>query len=361
MNSIGVSEGTERLHEGLQGKGTKLVSIQACAQAIAAQGHARFRNSLVSDKLQREVNRTLDEAKGEAGQLLGRTTDLAIQTVGHVQEFCMSHRGLVERFKNESDPSRILRDIGDIQRDIGEYGRSVDELNDALNKARAAFSGYATLFHDQAGQFRIIIEVQHSRIDQIERQLQDLAPQIEEAIRELAAAGLMAVGGTILIVIGSFLGPWGIPFMIGGAALAVIGVGKAAQATVKLVTLQREKERLTKEKADINSDIALIEGFTSGLEGVAKAASDAATAAHQMRSAWLILGNQMKSMAQRLHTPRDVEEFKNSRDLRMADQWCQKIDQQANEIMKQLQDGDVATAEDKSTSALIMEKSGVTF
>jgi predicted RNase H-like nuclease (RuvC/YqgF family) len=348
------------LHRGLQKKGTKLATIQTYAKSIEAQGHAVFRPDLVPQDVQNKVNNTLDQAKVDVAELLGSTMSQADQTLSAVEDFCISHKNLVDRLRRENNPARIRDDIEQMRTAIkgtpktAGYAQEAENLKKALEKARQKFSGHAVVFKDAGGAIRIAIEIQQKKLDQLDVELAKLEAQIQAAIKDLVLGGALAAGGVLVFAVGACAGPWGAPLMIAGGVMVVIGGGKIADGVVTLISLQKQKEQRLREKATIEADKTQLETFQKALERLADEASDAASAAQDMKMAWGGLQNQLDRMARRLNTPKDVKDIADSSDLQAAEEWRKKIEAQASVIRKQF-NGDVVINSKKQTSEIMEE------
>ncbi|WP_274562450.1 HBL/NHE enterotoxin family protein [Streptomyces spiramyceticus] len=351
------------LHQGLQTKGTKLAAIQTYAKSLEAQGHAVFRPDLVPQTVQDKLNQTLDQAKIDAAELLGQTMSQADHTLSAVEDFCISHKNLVDRFRHENNPERIRDDIEKMRTAIEGapgatgYAQEAEKLKKALENARQKFSGHAVVFQDSAGAIRIAIEVQQKTLDRLDVELADLEKKIQAAVKKLVEGGVLAAGGVVVFAIGACMGPWGAPLMIAGGVLVVIGAGKIADAVYTMISLQKQKEQRLRDKAAVQADKTQLEAFKKTLEELSTKAAEAASAAQDMKMAWGGLQSQLGRMARRLNTPKDIKDIADSADVRAADEWRKKLETQTSVIRKQF-DGDVVTNTKKQTSEIMEELVG---
>ena len=137
-------------------------------------------------------------------------------------------------------------------------------------------------------------------LNSITTELKDYDGKIAGLSTGIALGGLAAIGGVLVIIAGAI----GTPFtaggstvlIAGGVALLAVGAGAAIGSSIGLAAVLRQKSDALQRQAQLNEQVKVASGLSTGFQSLATNAGQAADASQKMANAWGFLTNDLGAL-----------------------------------------------------------------
>jgi non-hemolytic enterotoxin B/C len=137
-------------------------------------------------------------------------------------------------------------------------------------------------------------------LDSITTELKDYDGKIAGLSVGIALGGLAAIGGVLVIIAGAVGTPFtaggSTPIIAGGVALLAVGAGAVAGSAIGLAAVLRQKSDALQRQAQLNEQVRVASGLSTGFASLAANAGQAASASQKMANAWGFMTNDLGAL-----------------------------------------------------------------
>lgn len=283
-----------------KGQSSNALIVQNYCLSALAQPNVDLGGSAGLVKYQDEINKALSGAKDSAHKYLNVVLPHAIVTIANIDAYFSTQNALAEALQPNTPAQTAIALLSAVQDQATTFKTQAAGVTSDLQALRDQFNRTSADMTKSANDLSIAVDGDNGVLKSIDSQLSDIDGKINGAITGVVLSSLAIVGGVIMIGVGALAeavtGGLATALIVGGIAVAAVGVGGEVGSSIMLAKLLDMKSGLLNEQARLNSEVTLAAGLSSGLKGLSSSAGNAATAAQSMANAWGLLGDDLGNL-----------------------------------------------------------------
>jgi hypothetical protein len=289
-----------------KGQSSNALIVQNYCLTALSQPNVDLGGSAGLIKYQDEINKALGGAKDSAHKYLNVVLPQAIVTIANIDAYFATQNALAEALQPNTPAQTAIALLSAVQEQATTFKTQAAGVTGDLQALRDQFNRTSADMSKSASDLSIAVDGDNGVLKSISSQLSDIDGKINGAITGVVLSSLAIVGGVIMIGVGALAeavtGGLATALIIGGIAVAAVGVGGEVGSSIMLAKLLDMKSGLLNEQARLNSEVTLAAGLSSGLKGLSSSAGNAATAAQGMANAWSLLGDDLGNLINDLNS-----------------------------------------------------------
>jgi non-hemolytic enterotoxin B/C len=293
-------ETVKQMTEGSLGQGSFAALVQSYSLSILAQTDVDLAKFPVLQVHQSNVNGGLAAAKGHANRYLSIILPNMISTVSDIDAYFSLQNALVNGIQPGKSAADVAILLHTVQNRAEGYKTRSANLAADLTKLAGDIANNQGTFNTFVIAMNTAIKGDGGVLDSITTELKDYDGKIAGLSVGIALGGLAAIGGVLVIIAGAVGTPFtaggSTPIIAGGVALLAVGAGAVAGSAIGLAAVLRQKSDALQRQAQLNEQVRVASGLSTGFASLAANAGQAASASQKMANAWGFMTNDLGAL-----------------------------------------------------------------
>ncbi|CAI0828549.1 HBL/NHE enterotoxin family protein [Serratia fonticola] len=268
--------------------------IQTYVNSVLQQPKVDFSGTPSLELNQKQINDGLDIAQNHAKYYMNTLHPNLIKNMGNISNYYQLNKTLPIILPEGSTVEQWVKDLSVVREQSIKYCSDAKQMVNDLHNFSGELAKDSQGFSTIVSQLNNKLNGDEGVLNNIKEQLDSFQHKIDQDIAGIALSSFMIGLGGITICVGaieSFItAGTSTPLILSGIGIVATGIGGDAAAIVDLINSNNAKGRLLSLEANLEAEVKLAAGISSGYSSLSKMVQNAITAATGMANAWENVG-----------------------------------------------------------------------
>ncbi|HDL6960837.1 TPA: HBL/NHE enterotoxin family protein [Yersinia enterocolitica] len=281
------------------------IIVQGYCTSVLEQSNVDFSYDQSLSEYQQKINSSLATAQSHANYYLNTLQKQIISNISNIGNYYTLHQEVPKSVPESATTQDWLAVIQALLTMSQQYESESSKTSSLLSALAEELSSDTGNFNQIVTDLNAALNGNNGVLDSNRKQIASLDTKIagEESGIVLSFIGL--IGGIISIFIGAFAdivtGGAATGMVVGGSIAVVTSLAGEGTAIAELVGDMKLKATLLAEDADLQAEVKLAHGISSGYQSLASRVGLAVTAAENMSNAWSGLSSDLSNLVSDLN------------------------------------------------------------
>lgn len=332
---------------------SQAIIIQGYCNSVLEQPEVDFSYDTSLNDYQQKINTSLGTAQTHASYYLNTIQKQIISNLSNIGNYYALHQAVPESVPENATSQDWITVIQALLTTSQKYESECNNTSSLLSTLSEELSRDTGNFDQIVTELNAALNGNNGVLDSNRKQIASLDTKIagEEAGIVLSFVGL--IGGIISIFIGALAdvvtGGAATGMVVGGAITVCTSAAGEGASLAELVGDMKLKATLLSEDANLEAEVKLAHGISSGYLSLANRVSFAVTAAESMSNAWSSLSSDLSTLVSDLDRGIMSADVVRKLFLNVADSAIVTVTQDVDTIKKQMDGISTVTASSGQT------------
>lgn len=285
------------IHQASRATSSQGLLVQCYCNSVIEQPPVALKDFKNLIQYEKQINDGLDRAKGHADYYLGPITDMIFLNNTNIAEYYGLYGSVMSSLTSDYSEKSLIKKLNTL---IDHSGQHLIAANDTVSKLRTFnrdLGNDTASFSKIVGDLNGAVNGDNGVLQGFDTELGTLQSKIDGAIAGIALSGFAIIGGVFIIIVGAIAelptAGTSTSVVLGGIALLSAGIGGEIGSAITLANLNNQKSKLIHDKFDLQAEVKLAQGMSSGYSSLKNQAAQALNAVTMMSNAWTLMGHDL--------------------------------------------------------------------